>query len=149
MPQGQGSVPFIPKVPTGGKRRRTRVRKQRVKRKTYTRKNKRRVRPTKKRRVKRAQRKTKNRRRRQRGGISFEGNLETLIKNNQLDENAATEATRNVQNKLNEEIKKQQAKITEIMENTDENYMSKPSWAAAFGTSKHKSNVLIPISVHT
>ena len=62
--------PMSGRVPSGGKRRRTRTRKHRVKkakRKTYMR---RRVRPTKKHRVKRkGQRKTKNRRRRQRGGL--------------------------------------------------------------------------------
>ena len=95
MPQGQGLI--IPKVPIGGKRHRTRVRKQRVKRKTYTRKNKRRVRPTKKRRVKRAQRKTKNRRRRQRGG------LEPFTPGTGQENNGADKATKNALQKANEQ----------------------------------------------
>ena len=110
MPQGQGLI--IPKVPIGGKRHRTRVRKQRVKRKTYTRKNKRRVRPTKKRRVKRkGQRKTKNRRRRQRGG------LEPFTPGTGQENNGADKATKNALQKANEQY--------DILQNQWDEYVDK------------------------
>ena len=85
--------PMSGRVPSGGKRRRTRTRKHRVKkakRKTYMR---RRVRPTKKRRVKRkGQRKTKNRRRRQRGG---EESFPQDIGEGNSPDKAATQARQN------------------------------------------------------
>ena len=104
--------PMSGRVPSGGKRRRTRTRKHRVKkakRKTYMR---RRVRPTKKHRVKRkGQRKTKNRRRRQRGG------LEPFTPGTGQENNGADKATKNALQKANEQY--------DILQNQWDEYVDK------------------------